>query len=294
VNGVPITRGEYYQRVLRKFGTRTVLSGIIKEELFLQEARRLGLTVTSQEVEAKVEDLLAQEKGQAGGEAALAAIYRQQGLSLDDVRRDYARDVESHLLVAKVTRAMRNIDEAALREYYAQTYARTRYRVRHIPYAYPLRGFGPEEAARLKLMAREKAARTARRIREGADFAQIARKESEDSTRESGGEIGYLSEDMEMDPVMKEVVFRLKPGEVSDPVENGQFGAYHVVQVTEVVPHRSYAECEERMRQELAAREPDLKEIQEAVSLLWGRATIRALGEEAPPVPPGPGGMGGS
>lgn len=277
VNGRPITRGEFYQRVLRKFGSRTVLSGMIKDELFQQEARRRGLSVSPVEVEARLGEMMAEEAERAGGPQALADIYHEQGLALEDVRRDYARDLESHLLAGKVARAMRAIDEAALRKYYQDTYRKTRYRVRHIPYTYPQRGFPPAELERLKAAAREKADRSARRIRGGADFARIAREESEDATRDSGGDIGYVSEDVEMEPAMKETVLKLKPGEVSDPVENNLFGAYHVVQVTEVVPHRSYAEAEERMREELLSREPDLDEIRQVLNALRSRASIRVL-----------------
>jgi len=277
VNGQPITRGEYYQRVLRKFGTRTVLSGILKDELFQQEARRGGITVPPEEVEARSSEMMADEIARAGGEAELREIYRPEGLTLSDVRRDYARDLESHLLAGKVTRAMRSIDEAALRRHYNQTYSRTRYRVRHIAYVYPLRGMPPEELERLKTLAREKALRTVKRVREGADFAQTARQESEDQSRETGGDIGYVSEDTPMDPSMKNTVFRLEPGEVSEPVENNLYGAYHVVQVTEIVPHQSYAEAEERMRKELTEREPDLDEIREALNVLRARASIQVL-----------------
>jgi parvulin-like peptidyl-prolyl isomerase len=283
VNGRPLTRGEYYQRVLKKFGSRTVLSGIIKEELFVQEAKRRSIAVDAGEVAAKVAEMLAAEAARAGGEAELEKIYRKQGLSLADLREDYRRDVESHLLVGKVTRALRAIDEPALRSYYQETYSRTRYRVRHIPYTYPLRGAGDEELSRRKLLALEKAERTVKRIREGADFAQIARQESEDSTRESGGDIGYVSQETPMDPVMKEAVLRLKPGEVSDPVENTLFGAYHVVQVTEVVPHQSFAECEARMKRELAEREPDLDEIQKTLDALYSRSRVKVFGEVVEP-----------
>ncbi len=283
VNGHAITRGEYYRRVLKKFGTMTMLSGMIKEDLFLQEAARRGIAVKPEEVKAKVDELIAQEAADAGGKDKLEEIYRAQGLRLEDVRRDYARDVEMHLLIGKVTKALRKIDDEAVRGYYQATFAKTRYRVRHIPYSFPLRGLPEVDMARRKIEAREKAERTARRIREGADFAQIARQESEDMTRQTGGDLGYISEDQEMDPVMKEAILKLKPFEVSDPVENNLLGAYHVVQVTEVLPHRSYAECEAQMKDELVSREPDQGEIQDALKALQSVAAIRIFGTEVQP-----------
>ncbi len=288
VNGRPITRGESYRRIMKKFGTRTVLSGILKEELFRQEGERLGIDVRPDEIDARVAEVLRAEASQAGGEEALAEIYRRQGLVLEDVRRDYARDLESHLLVGKVTQALRVVDDAALRGYYRETYAKTRYRVRHIPYAYPLQGFTEEEMARRKKEALEKAQRTTRRIRAGADFAQIARQESEDVTRDQGGDLGWVAEDVEMDPTMKNAIAKLKPGDVSEPVENNLRGAFHVVQVTEISAHRAYEECLESMKKELKEREPDLDEIGGVLQRLWTPGRVKIFGEERGPPEEGP------
>ena len=82
---MPISRGEYYRRVLRRFGSRTMLSGIIKEELFRQEAARRGLTVSRDEIQARVDRLMEEEKERAGGPEELRRIYRQEGLSLEEV-----------------------------------------------------------------------------------------------------------------------------------------------------------------------------------------------------------------
>lgn len=280
VNGKPITRIEYYRRILKKFGTLTMLSGMIKEDLFVQEAQKRGIEVKPEEVDAKVNDLLAMEASDAGGEAKLAEIYRAQGLELSDVRRDYAQDVKMHLLIGKVTKAFRSLDEETLRKYYKETYAKTRFRVRHIPYSYPLQGYPEAELQRRKVQAREKAERTVKRIREGADFAQIARQESEDMTRQSGGDLGYISEDQEMDPVMKDWILKLKPMEVSEPVENNLLGAYHVVQVTEIVPHKSFGECEEAMKKEILQKDPDPPEIQDALARLRAQSTVKVFGYE--------------
>ncbi len=280
VNGKAFTRGEYYTRILKKFGTMKMLTGFIKEELFLQEAARRKVTVPREEVEARTSELLAQEASLAGGEARLREIYRAQGLSIDDLRREMAADVERQLLLERTVRSLRVVDEKSLRDYWQQTWAKTRYHVRHIAYRYPLQGYSQAELARRKLEAREKAERSAKRIREGTDFAEVARQESDDVTRESGGDLGIISEDQEMEPAMKEALLKLKPMEVSDPIENNLMGAYHVVQITEVLPHKSFAESQEAMRKEIAERPPDENEVLEALTTLWKGATIRIFGEE--------------
>src|SRR5439155_800508 len=71
-------------------------------------------------------------------------------------------------------------------------------------------------------------------LRHGANFADVAKKYSADSTsREQGGELGWFRRG----PMVKQfedVAFRLRPGEISDPVET-EFG-YHIIQVERVQP----------------------------------------------------------
>jgi hypothetical protein len=283
VNGQPITELEYYQRILRKFGGQSMIRGVIREELFFQEAKKRGITVGDQELRARVEELMAREAADAGGVKPLAEIYGAWGLTLDDLRRDYARAVEVHLVVGKVTKSLRRVDATALRAIWDRTYAKNQFRVRHIAYSFPLQGLPPVELDRRKALALDKAKRTAQRIRAGEDFAKIAREESDDVTRQNGGELGLIPEDAEMDPVMKEAILKLKPMEVSDPVENNLVGAFHVVQVTEVVEHKSFAESEPILRKELAERDPDEAEIVEAEKGLWSAAKIKILGKEVEP-----------
>jgi peptidyl-prolyl cis-trans isomerase SurA len=71
-------------------------------------------------------------------------------------------------------------------------------------------------------------------LRKGADFAALARKYSQDSaTREAGGELGWFRRGMMVKP-FEAVAFRLRPGELSDPVESS-FG-FHIIQVERIQP----------------------------------------------------------
>ncbi len=82
--------------------------------------------------------------------------------------------------------------------------------------------------------AREKAGAALRRVREGADFAQVAREVSEDqATALRGGELGLVAPG-ELVSEFEKVVFALKRGEVGGPVRT-PYG-YHVVKALEVVP----------------------------------------------------------
>jgi hypothetical protein len=232
--------------------------------------------VSSREIRDKVEDLVQEMANDAGGEAELARIYAREGLTLAELRKDLEYEVGPQLLIGKVTKALRRIDDEALREYYQQTFAHARYRTRHIAYSFASPPGTPEgDVNRRKLEAFNKALRAADRIRKSADFATLARAESEDQvTAARGGDLGYIHEDSPMDPNLRRAVLELKAGEVSEPVENPN-GGYHVFQVTEIIPSQSFVDCVDEMREELREREPDLKEIEETLQDLRADSDIR-------------------
>lgn len=70
-----------------------------------------------------------------------------------------------------------------------------------------------------------------KRIRDGADFAQVAKEHSDDElTRESGGELGFVGHDV-LPEAVDAVAWELEPGAVSDPIETDE--GYYIIQVVE-------------------------------------------------------------
>jgi len=63
---------------------------------------------------------------------------------------------------------------------------------------------------------------------EGADFAKMAKKNSQDGTAENGGELGYFTKG-QMVPEFEKAAFETKVGEISDVVKT-QFG-FHIIKV---------------------------------------------------------------
>lgn len=70
-------------------------------------------------------------------------------------------------------------------------------------------------------------------LRQGADFAELAREHSDDpSAAEKAGDMGYFKRTSRTMPApLREVVFALEEGEVSHPVKHG--GRYYVFKLTE-------------------------------------------------------------
>jgi peptidyl-prolyl cis-trans isomerase D len=72
-----------------------------------------------------------------------------------------------------------------------------------------------------------------KQLKNGADFAELAKKYSEDGTKDQGGELGWFVRN-QMVPEFDSVAFSLKPKELSGVVTT-QFG-YHIIQVLEKDP----------------------------------------------------------
>ena len=68
-----------------------------------------------------------------------------------------------------------------------------------------------------------------KQLDEGADFAELAKKHSMDSSAEAGGELGTFGKN-EMVPAFDEVAFSLEEGEISSPVET-DYG-FHIIKVS--------------------------------------------------------------
>jgi peptidyl-prolyl cis-trans isomerase C len=67
-------------------------------------------------------------------------------------------------------------------------------------------------------------------LKRGADFAELAKKESKDSTASDGGDLNFFAK-KEMETEISDVAFALEPGKISDPVRT-KYG-WHIIKVEE-------------------------------------------------------------
>ncbi len=115
------------------------------------------------------------------------------------------------------------------------------------------------------------------RVDNGADFAELARLQSEDASSSRGGDLGWLSPGDTV-PEFERAMNALEPGQVSEPVRS-PFG-WHLIQVLE---RRSEDLSKERQRllarQAIRARKSD-EAYQEWVRLQRDRAYVELRLEE--------------
>jgi len=87
------------------------------------------------------------------------------------------------------------------------------------------------EASHILVEDEKKANEVAKKLKEGGDFAKLAKEYSTDkSNAENGGELGFFTAD-KMVPEFSEAAFAMKPGEISDPVETSH--GFHIILVTD-------------------------------------------------------------
>ena len=182
------------------------------------------------------------------GDAAVKAWYesnKSQFMTAESVALQY---VELNLADVQATVSA---DEAALRGFYEQNADRyttvERRHARHI-----LITPGKDRAA-----ARSKAQSLYEQLQKGADFAALARRESQDpGSAAQGGDLGWAEKSAYVGP-FADALFSMKPGELRGPVET-EFG-FHVIRLEGIEPghRRTFEEVRAEIATEYARAEAE-------------------------------------
>lgn len=110
-------------------------------------------------------------------------------------------------------------------------------------------GLSPEDAAVKKAQIDS----IATLLKNGADFEELARKESEDpGSARQGGNLGFFGRGV-MVPEFENAAYSLKPGEISDPFATAY--GYHIVQTLEFKPLPTFDEARKNIEAVMARDE---------------------------------------
>lgn len=135
----------------------------------------------------------------------------------------------------------------------------------------------PEQAdAAAKAKAKAQADDLLAQIKKGADFAELARKFSQDpGSAPNGGDLGFFSKGQMVQP-FEQAAFNLKPGQMSGVVET-PFG-FHIIRVSETKAGRdmAYEEVKAQIADFLKQQMRD-KKSQEFVDQLKAKAKVQIL-----------------
>jgi peptidyl-prolyl cis-trans isomerase C len=284
VNGEPISRDEFH-RALRNVEAgagrqvpadqrdkvyRGILNQLVTLHLLLQEARARNVSVAEGDINARVDRVKKQFPNEQDFTKALAS----RNMTVEALREE----ARTELLVARMVEAevkpKIQIQETDVKEFYdknpQQFQQPETYRASHI-----LIRVEANATEAQKKEARAKAEALLKQIQGGADFATVARENSQDGSASNGGDLNFFRKG-QMVPAFEQAVQALKVGEVSGVVET-QFG-YHVIKLTDRRPARTVplAEVSTKIGQFLMARAQQQK-AGEFVETLKAKSKIQIL-----------------
>lgn len=190
---------------------QAALDALIDKELLWQEALKRGVVISDATVQSQVD----QTRQAMGGAQVFARRLEDAGFDEAAYIEYTRRDLAAQQVFSELTRVDAP-DEQQVRAFFEEHRAEMNrpeeIQVRHILIKVPQ---GAEAstvaAARLRLEAMRK------KISEGADFASVARSDSEDASASQGGDLGYFPRGR-MLPEFEAAAFALAPGAISEPV----------------------------------------------------------------------------
>lgn len=192
----------------------SALNRLIDRKLTEQKIKELDIKVAEEEVRQAIEDV---KKQNNLSQEALVAALAGQGLSFDQYRAQLKEQLERLRLMSQEVRAKIQVGEKEMREYYAANPtkygAEEQFRARHI--FFRLGKDATSQDIRRVMMT---AANVLFEARSGKDFAELARKHSDDpGAKTDGGDLGTFKKG-EMLPEIEATVLKMKPGEISELV----------------------------------------------------------------------------
>jgi parvulin-like peptidyl-prolyl isomerase len=229
---------------------KAALQDLIDRQLIIQAFDKEKLAIPQHFVDERVDAVIKESFG--GDRNAFIKTMEAQKYTMSKFR-----DIERQKIIVQAMRSKNVksdllIPPGKIEEYYQKhkelfsTKAQVKLRMIMIP-GRPDEGSG--------IAQRSMADEIRAKLITGADFDRMAQMYSEDSTRDLGGDWGWI-DDKTLSAPLSEVAFKLKPGEISKVVDVG--GNHYIMKVEarqggEAKPLKDVrAEIEARLRQEQA------------------------------------------
>lgn len=244
VNGQALSEKEFYQmcanttRVDPQRGTvgLQMVSQWINNTIMAQEAKRLKVYPTEQDLNARVEALRRQ---MSSGDSNMEEQLRMRGMSIETLKHELlAALIQENVLFRGVTVSDQELN--------AEWNKRKQLFVQ--PAQVKISQITVDNPADLKKVQSDLAS--------NAEFALVARTRSKDQFKDQGGTvpINLPKRIQPGGPVAQEVVdaaFKLKPGQISEPVKVG--ATWVIVRLEELIPEKqpNFDDYKELMRAQL-------------------------------------------
>jgi len=208
---------------------KQVLESMIADRLILAQAILDSVTVTEDEVTRVLDQQFQNFIRQAGSEQRLEQAY---GKPIALLKREYRPVVQKQLLIQRVRQQREASIQVARREV-EEFFEAYKDSLPKVPEEVELSQIFvvPKPDTAFEKQTRDKLNAIRDSILAGGDFADFARRYSEDGSAASGGDLGWAKRGLVFVPEFEAAVFALKEGEIS-PVVKTEYG-YHIIQLLE-------------------------------------------------------------
>ena len=199
----------------------SILNELIETEILMRRAEKLGLLATDEEVDRKLNEIKSPYTKEE-----FDARLKEKKLTLDDFKRDLRRSLTVDKVLNKEVTSKINITDQDISGYYNAHKAEfnliePQYHLAQIfvtPTPNPQVHNLKNDKAQNEADARKKIQMLLNRLDSGDDFGTLAMNYSEDTeTSGNGGDLGFAPESSlkNTDPVTRDTVMKLKPGQYS-------------------------------------------------------------------------------
>lgn len=224
-----------------------VLDQMINTELLAQNAEKEGIKVTDKEVQSSFNEL----KTYINSDEEIKGAAEELGIN-DEFLKEQAK---LSLLIQKSQEKFYKegkVSESEMKEYYDKhidEYKKDEVEASHILIKTTDDNNKPLSEAEQK-KAKAKAEKVLKEVKAGGDFAELAKKYSDDpGSAAQGGALGAFGKGM-MVQEFEDAAFGMEPGEISDLVKT-DFG-YHIIKVTDRIKETtSFEEAKEGIKEEI-------------------------------------------
>ncbi|UCF69932.1 MAG: peptidylprolyl isomerase [candidate division WOR-3 bacterium] len=208
-----------------------VVDQLVSNQLLLIEAEAESIVVGDEEVAPLVNQNVENLKSNFPSEANFFTYLDEQGISLEELKEYYQKNLKSRLiverLISKKFASKIMISPIAVKQFYEENKDSIANLPGRVKLAHILLPVVPGQDELMR--GYEKATDVYRLLLSGADFAVIAQEFSEDeNSRRKGGMLGKITKGETIED-FEDIVFKLKPGVVSQPFAT-RLG-YHIVEV---------------------------------------------------------------
>ncbi len=205
-----------------------VLDRLILQEIQMQRAKRIGLTITDEQLNGTLQEIAARNKIPFD---QLPTALEAQGVDYKVYRESMRRELTLSALrqrdvISRITVTPRELDQYLERQ--QSSAANDEFNVSHILLSLPAAAT-PQQFLEIE----KKAAEIAARAQKGEDFSQLALVNSNSQTALDGGQLGWRK-GSQLPQFILDLVTKMKPGEVSAPVRTPS--GFNIIKLNE---HRS-------------------------------------------------------